>query len=289
LPGIDEIEQLTLNDQADVPLDRMDGAQPISARRRSQLPRQQKEDDPDALVDTDAGVFTLPHHNLDDLVNLPQELHATPPATPLTQPQPLRSLTGFSHVPLPIHHHHHPRSVSVPPSEHRAAVPPMRPVGPGQPHSAPHVGTTRSLPSFGQVPAQGLWGSASLLVSAPQDAARGSQHDMCDVPFLDLHYYNGALDAAPLANPDNSRQGQALDLAQSTATASLRAMGIHPPPPAPPLAPPRNPSVPPPRIRAVGRTHSPHHHRGQSAASPQDLRKSSDNKRKRASWDGGAF
>ncbi|KAL0952901.1 hypothetical protein HGRIS_007119 [Hohenbuehelia grisea] len=87
------------------------------------------------------------------------------------------------------------------------------------------------------------------------------------------------------------RQGQALDLAQSVATtsASLKSLGL----PASlrkhiPMTTPKMPGAPPSGL--VHRSQS-LHQRGQSVVSPQDLllRKGSDNKRKRSSWDGGVF
>jgi len=56
---------------------------------------------------------------LDDLVDLSNELHTTPPATPLTQPRPMRRSSGSMLHQFPSPGSLHARSVSVPPTEFR--------------------------------------------------------------------------------------------------------------------------------------------------------------------------
>ena len=296
LPGIDEIELtgITLNDQVDTPHDAM-------------------EDTVDADVDIalkgepQGPSTTSDRFSLDDLVDLSHELHSTPPATPITQTRPLSNFHHFPSV--------HSRSISVPPSEGRSGHP-----RPGQVHtnSQPELSPTRSLPffdslshehpskspmlpshppsSFPQSPSQIHFSSASGTL--PSDASR-SPNDLYDLSFLDLHYYGHTSNASVGYNSGmgdsfdnatsksesaNYRQGQALDLAQSAASA-LRSLGI---------PSPLGQHIPQVSQNAVGsgklagRSHSLHQRR-QSAVCPQDLllRKGNDNKRKRASWDGG--
>ena len=133
----------------------------------------------------------------------------------------------------------------------------------------------------------------------------GNTVDLYDLPFLDLHYYGGSMGNNSLngnsntlgsfsgltaAGMDNAgdRQGQALDLAQS-AVSKPRQHVSDPPPPPPPLSS-KDSAVP---VQTTGQCapkqqgRSMSHHRGQSAVCPQDLMLRNDNKRKRASWDGG--
>jgi len=135
--------------------------------------------------------------------------------------------------------------------------------------------TSSSGPSF--------HGQNSVPPSSYADPWRQS-NDLYDLPFLDLHYYGNSstapnYDTTELKlESEHSRQGQALDLAQSAS--SLKTPG-----------PPSSSALNFPQMSQTfgdaGRTHQ----RRQSAVSPQDLllRKGNDNKRKRASWDGGVF
>ena len=131
----------------------------------------------------------------------------------------------------------------------------------------------------------------------------GNTVDLYDLPFLDLHYYGGSMGNNAI-NGNNTlgsfsgltaagmdiagdRQGQALDLAQS-AVSKPRQHVSDPPPPPPPMS--KDSAVPVQTTsqcapKQQGRSMS--HHRGQSAVCPQDLMLRNDNKRKRASWDGG--
>ncbi|RDB18181.1 hypothetical protein Hypma_000546 [Hypsizygus marmoreus] len=127
-----------------------------------------------------------------------------------------------------------------------------------------------------------------------------------NLSFLDLHYpYDGGTGQGGLGEDghdtqqqqDVIRQGQALDLAGSVPSSSSRNVGVFKVP-----ALRRQHVVHSPGrmggasvsvgasgrkgMMGVGRSHSTHQ-RGQSAVCPQDLLLRSDNKRKRASWDGG--
>ncbi|KAF9459396.1 hypothetical protein BDZ94DRAFT_1312417 [Collybia nuda] len=153
--------------------------------------------------------------------------------------------------------------------------------------------------------------SHMLMSSGSHDAWRSMPSGDISLSFLDLHYYSSmAASGAGLMDDDdgpmaegsvqNLRQGQALDLARSvvsssSAGTSFKSLGIpaslrqH-------IPQPQEMSVE--RSAAVGgrvrtkvgmggaRSQS-SHQRGQSAVCPQDLLLRSDNKRKRASWDGG--
>ncbi|KAF8553264.1 hypothetical protein OG21DRAFT_1414607 [Imleria badia] len=275
LPGIDEIElaSITLNDQADVPAST--GEIGI-----------QKDDAETSL--TTLELFAISPHNMEDMVDL---THSTPPATPLTTSRPMRPL---SHVHSSASHG---RSISVPPSEPRSTMTRSTQV------QQPVITTTRPLPFFDALPHHTLESAAPL--HATVDAQSGvdlwkpaTSNDFHNLPFLDLHYYSGSHSAdghhdAGSGATDASRQGQALDLARSNM--SLRS--------APPTAPYSSVTQALQTAQAllvetahevgvstVTSVRQPHQ-RGMSFVSPQDLqlRKASDNKRKRASWDGGAF
>jgi len=89
--------------------------------------------------------------------------------------------------------------------------------------------------------------------------------------------------SGPTAGMDiagSARQGQALDLAQS-AMSKPRQQHMSDPPPSKDLTSQGVVCAPKQQKRSMS------HHRGQSAVCPQDLMLRNDNKRKRASWDGG--
>jgi hypothetical protein len=271
LPGIDEIElaSITLNDHVNTPHEQMDGSADIGEQKNGGL-----------------GLYTLDSQSLDDIVDLSQELHITPPATPLTSSRTHRPTSALQHTPSAAHHS---RSLSVPPGEFRSNS-----GRPSQVHfnSQPHMArplpqsdtsllhTTSSGPSFQN--------QSSVPPSSYSDPWRQSHpNDLYDLPFLDLHYYGNNSNGPGYDNgelkldSEHSRQGQALDLAQSAS--SLKTPG-------PPSSVTSNFPHMSQNFGDAGRTH-PTHQRRQSAVSPQDLllRKGNDNKRKRASWDGGAF
>ncbi|KAF9221773.1 hypothetical protein BS17DRAFT_710461 [Gyrodon lividus] len=284
LPGIDEIElaSITLNDHAEISHDPAGGEMGI------------QKDDPEASLNISSTLelFSIASNSMEDMVDL---THSTPPATPLTTS---RSMRPHSHIHSSSSHG---RSISVPPPEPRSTLARSIQVH-GQ--SQPLLITTRSLPFFEPL-------SPDLSDSAPLHAAlhtNASQlgvdlwgptnpNDLQNLPFLDLHYYSGSHSGdshhdSSHGATDTSRQGQALDLARSGA--SLRS--------APPTAPYSTVShaleTAQVLLKETGqgagvgvRQQHATHHRGMSFVSPQDLqlRKVNDNKRKRASWDGGAF
>ncbi|KIJ64356.1 hypothetical protein HYDPIDRAFT_28799 [Hydnomerulius pinastri MD-312] len=284
LPGIDEIElaSITLNDQVEIPHDPSSSAAEIGVQK----------DDPEASMKLASTIdlFAIVPHNMEDIVDL---THSTPPATPLITSRPMR----------PHLHLHssssHGRSISVPPSEPRSTV--ARPAQ-VHGHSQPLLATTRSLPFFEALPPPAHTSDPASLHAGPDAHAThlatdlwrpSNPNDLQNLPFLDLHYYSsshpgeGHHDTSQMAT-DASRQGQALDLARSST--SLRS--------APPTVPYSTVSQALQTAQALlaganTGTRQQHaiHHRGMSFVSPQDLqlRKVNDNKRKRASWDGGAF
>ncbi|KZT68621.1 hypothetical protein DAEQUDRAFT_692283 [Daedalea quercina L-15889] len=288
LPGIDEIEltSITLEDQAD-------GSAPMETTETA-LPK----DDSASVMDL--SVFGLPPQTLDEIVglSLPQEFNATPPGTPQTTSRSSRS------QPNTHYNSSHNRSVSVPPTEHRAVMPraPQTQLLKSRPLQPP----PRSTSVMDVMPVQGpgvddmtMQHAHAYPLGPPyQPDGWRPQGDMYDLPFLDLHYYTSSghnpaiagLDGSDTAqgglkpDVDLARQGQALDLAESYA--SSRALGVMPSlTQQMSLMSHSAASTPPATNRMI-----PMHHRGQSAVSPQDLllRKSNDNKRKRSSWDGGA-
>ncbi|KAG6335415.1 hypothetical protein ID866_3676 [Astraeus odoratus] len=293
LPGIDEIElaSITLNDQAEISRD------PTSTVSEIEVQKDEKETD--LNISSTLDLFGIASQSsMDDIVDLS---HSTPPATPLDSARPMRS---HSHV---HHSHGSGRSVSVPPPEARMNT--ARPQ-PGHEHPQPQISTTRSLPPFFATPSPpthtaGLTHAHSNteadagrppVPNATADTWRSpNPPDIHGLPFLDLHYYSGnnhTLDGgheSNTASANSSRQGQALDLARSNT--SLRS--------APAISPYSTVShalhvAQPLHAADIGiSTRQAHglHHRGTSSVAPQDLqlRRANDNKRKRASWDGGSF
>ena len=285
LPGIDEIELtgITLNDHEDVAREsiNVDGASIQEANG-------------EVTASTDHSQFDL--QSLDDLVDLSHELHSTPPCTPITQPRPLRTSSHhFSSAP-------HGRSISVPPSEARSGG--ARPA-PTHADIQPQIPATRSIPLFhslsqGHIDPPPLFTSHSLLPfgsSQSSDEFRASPNDLYNLPFLDLHYYSGTNAGGVGMGPFDStssklesqhqsqhqRQDQVLDLAQPFMSVKSHGGPIPVGQRIPQLS--HTPCTPVTPIRSNSL-----HHRVQSAVSPQDLlfRRGNDNKRKRASWDGGA-
>lgn len=372
LPGIDEIELtgITLDDHADplgvpLPPDAMDndeldvsGLSSLSSSHSglsSSLSSQSLPHTQQQQMQKEEPQESIDRLCLDDIVDFSQELHLTPPATPLNHPRPMRrssgsvlqhySSTGNGGAP-------HTRSISVPPSEARGAngngngrwrISPN-----GQPESSLGGGSVSmsELSPFFRSPTPSSTGSArsggglrapllplpdfrpltptntntqhsqnSLLStnasSSPPPSmsmhdswrtnmfANGNTLDMYDLPFLDLHYYGGSMGnnngngntfgfsgltaAAGMDVAGDSRQGQALDLAQAAVSKSTKQQHVSDPPLT--TATTTKDSVPTTAPKQQGRSMS--HHRGQSAVCPQDLMLRNDNKRKRASWDGG--
>ncbi|OSX56666.1 hypothetical protein POSPLADRAFT_1071881 [Postia placenta MAD-698-R-SB12] len=284
LPGIDEIEltSITLEDQGDI-------RHPLEEAADTAV---LKDDGGAGMTLSELGAFGVSPQTLEDIVGFSSELHATPPGTPQSTSRSMRAHSAM-HVGSS-----HNRSISVPPSEHRVAV--TRAAQTQVMKTRPLQPPPRSMSLMEMLPVQ----PADTMASQPQTfqslqayATEGwrQQADMYDLPFLDLHYYtstNNPPATMPVdpnsvfAKPDADilRQGQALDLAETYPNAS-RTFGL---PPSLtqhiPMMSQSASSTPPATTRML-----PSHHRGQSAVSPQDLllRKSSDNKRKRSSWDGG--
>ena len=246
-------------------------------------------------------------------------IHITPPHTPVFSGRsralaPGRHSATGVHTPAPGHSSSHNRSVSVPPSEHRSLAPkpplsqtqtpnPSRQYKPlpstriaFQPFQLP----TTIAPSQIQARAPPL-APHQIPLPPPNYPTHPGPADFYHVPYLDLHYAstisnNPTLDLAgdPFYGTKFQGNAQALDLAET-----LSQVHHHPHhPKLSCIAPSQIQLVPPLGLGGHGAEGVPiagpsraQHHRGQSAASisPQDLllRKGSDNKRKRASWDGG--
>lgn len=309
LPGIDEIElaSITLNDQVEIQRD------PASAVPEIEVQKDDKEASSLTVATSPLDIFGIASQgsSMDDIIDL---THTTPPATPLDVARPLRPLHSHSH-----HGHGNGRSVSVPPSEAR-----MNGASRSQQHVHEHpqppISTTRSLPFFDTLTASpppvhaatphhlhgnsttpdtttaAAAGNAALSSSTADTWRPSNPLDIHDLPFLDLHYYYNHVheganhECGSGSGADSSRQGQALDLARSNT--SLRS--------APAISSSSSSySVVSHELQAaqalvVNTSFSSArmtHHRGTSFVSPQDLqlRKANDNKRKRASWDGGTF
>ncbi|KAI0739308.1 hypothetical protein BC629DRAFT_1600061 [Irpex lacteus] len=220
--------------------------------------------------------------------------HDTPPATPAHgYRMSARASTGTS-----AHH----RSISVPPSEHRAFMPPR--TGQSQAVSPrakqKYLMATPTRAAFGALPlpptSVPLPPDTPALSASPWPYAALADYSTYQVPYLDLQYYhtNDAQMLPNMASTNDSLplRAQALDLAQTLA----RTMTPQATNSAKPFCiPPSLMQLVSDSASSVGNAHSrmpsSNHHRGQSVASvsPQDLelRKGNDNKRKRASWDGG--
>ncbi|KAI0092369.1 hypothetical protein BDY19DRAFT_884381 [Irpex rosettiformis] len=314
LPGIDEIEltNITLNDpresDQDLPLSMTieESSQSLTSTSPTDIGVTAVTSPAMSLQDSFPGLA------LDELVGIPSSdpieetlsqnaadttpdtsHHDTPPATPAQgYRMSARAPSGSS-----AHH----RSISVPPSEHRAFIPPR--TGQSQAVSPrakqKYFMTTPTRAAFGPLPLPPT--PIPLPPTNPTPLVGNSwpyvpitDNNTYQVPFLDLHYYyppSNDPQMMPNLSAGESRPltSQALDLARTIA----RSMG-------PPLVDNTKPLCIQPSLmqlipdgtpgNAHSRMHS-NHHRGQSvtAVSPQDLdlRKGNDNKRKRASWDGG--
>lgn len=235
----------------------------------------------------------------------------TPPATPANAfRSSARAQSGFS-----SQH----RSVSVPPTEHRAFMPPPRPgqsqmTSPKTKHRSLMMTPTRATFAIPQLPASSSVSVSSPLVSpslanlhqssshipaiiplSPSSVWPQFDYESHGLPFLDLHYYtpNDYMSMSQTFPTGPVQLGaQALDLAQTLSPSHLQ--------PSPSTQ--KQLCVPPSLLQPmvstqtlqqdVKQARSPSaHQRGQSAAvaSLHDplVRRGNDNKRKRASWDGG--
>ncbi|KAI0641054.1 hypothetical protein C8Q79DRAFT_920329 [Trametes meyenii] len=246
LPGIDEIEL------ASITLDDPDTVVPMEETLDTAMPKDNQR--PQSTLDlSDLSSFSLPPQTLEEIIGLTQEIHVTPPGTPQSHDRHNRMQTGV-HMSSS-----HNRSISVPPSEHRAydtrapQTQQMRPkplVSPTRSMSVmdylpmhadhqqpPHTAHPQVFSSLAQtasemwkLPGPGAAGSCpttqphSAAAAAAAGSAAGDSANY-DLPFLDLHYYttlNGADGGGSGAEQQQEqvRQGQALDLAQSFALQS---------------------------------------------------------------------
>lgn len=317
LPGIDEIEltNISLDDPLDSAQDVDMSVEPSTNPHSSSL------DSSGASADAEDQYPTL---SLEDIVGIPpgpgdaqegpQDViiadvqdtsnHITPPATPAAPYRiSARASGGYG-----AQH----RSVSVPPSEHKAFLPPRRP---GQSQMASPNAKYKSLvrtptramfatPLPPTVPPTSVsappptsainFDSTSTPVRSTSSASAWPPIDPeNDLPFLDLHYYTNGTDyISPQAFSNGSSMqlgAQALDLARTTSAMASSSSTSKPLCIAPTLV-----QFNPLQVGMDGMRQSRlpgMHQRGQSttAVSPQDLllHKGNDNKRKRASWDGG--
>ncbi|KAF8809935.1 hypothetical protein BYT27DRAFT_7209875 [Phlegmacium glaucopus] len=132
LLGIDELglTGITLNDQVDPVVsssstamdDRTaDAVLAVFELTPEQKNLQQQQQEQQKNESDESSSMLSDRFSLDDLVDMSGELHTTPPATPLTQPRPLRRSSASM-----LHHYsdvgHHARSTSVPPIEARNGI-----------------------------------------------------------------------------------------------------------------------------------------------------------------------
>ena len=353
LPGIDEIELtgINLNDE-EILLEPLNAAVEV-ASSVGVVGMPEEDGMPSVAECTSFGVQALK-----ELVGMSHdELHDTPPCTPITQTRSLRT-SLFDMPPASTH----PRSVSVPPSEARSAaswsalnrdsnIADVDP-SPQAQTASPMPALIHPIPLFQSLSHTNDITSHHAHLPSPHhnqpqpqqhqqhehhhhpalqsfaspssysDEIRTAQAELYNLPFLDLHYYSstpghgtahiGGGGGAPgiglfdfgsskSESQPHHRQDQVLDLAQPVVLSSrshvhasasangLRSFGGGGDLVAKAMAQRSRISATRPPPVTVNRSHS-LHQRGQSAISPQDLlfRKASDNKRKRASWDGGA-
>ena len=258
LPGIDEIElaAINLNDgepdvDLDTPMDAVERKSSCQPRPRQPPPQAQN------------GFGVVPEEILD------LDVQQSAPGTPVRTERRVTQQHQQQHL-------QQSRSLSVPPPEHRflpnALAPPLTP--------------SRSL----DLDLAGLGGNGS---SGAEHALMlphglGDATDAFTLPFLDLHYFQNhsgggggvhgggvpsLAGSTGTAMHTEARQGLALDLACVSSAVQTKVVGGS-----------GDGGAPMPRERM--------HHRGMSAVSPQDLVLNKggcgDNKRKRASWDGGS-
>ena len=315
LPGIDELElnSIRLDDDVDE----------IMVVTTAEAGVQKDENDTATMPFSSdlSSLIHLPPQTLEEIVGLSSasdisspmdhDAAATPPATPAHMMRSTRELQGsqqYSSL--------HSRSMSVPPFEHRAPTRPAQPQG----HATPQPLPSRSLSLFdapetdsSSLPTASINANFSSSASMITDQLRAftdslkSMNDFYDLPFLDLHYFNSGAgnggmspqhhDIIDSSAADELRTGLALDLAstqnhgQTVASSStmapasvsvgqtlgLNASGMQSSPPS------FTTHVP------VSSKPTAYHQRGQSVVSPKELlQHSNDNKRKRASWDGGS-
>ncbi|TBU52575.1 hypothetical protein BD310DRAFT_831898 [Dichomitus squalens] len=314
LPGIDEIELTSIT------LDDPDTSVPMEETIDTAVPKDPTSPE-GSLNLSDLTTFALPSQTLEEIIGLTQEIHVTPPGTPQTHAHTRDRMARMQQA--GVHPHslasQHSRSISVPPSEHRAydydprAIPQSQQIRP-----KPLVPPTRSLSLMdympmhaqaGEQPAPAgstepngvfasLTGSANELWKhsngAPSGLSAGENGNNYDLPFLDLHYYNTAQGGQEMDHGNgDAHQAQALDLAQSFAAQSKTLSLSQQLPPTlvqhiPMFANWQNALSEAASGSRMVSAHAHQHQRGQSVVSPQDLLLTKgDNKRKRSSWDGG--
>ncbi|TFK83575.1 hypothetical protein K466DRAFT_665730 [Polyporus arcularius HHB13444] len=302
LPGIDEIEL------GSITLDDPDAAVPMEETVDTAVPKDPTSPEP-GLSLSELESYALPPQSMEEIIGLTQDIHVTPPGTPQSHGRTARmQQTG-------VHLHLHNRSISVPPSEHRAYDPRMPAPQSQQMRSKPLVSPTRSLSLMDYLPlhapadqrshAAAASGDASAMFTSLTQSANelwkdgsaapasgGAENANHDLPFLDLHYYYGPMSGGAI--PGHAMDGaatdaQALDLAQSFAM-QTKTLSQLPPSLAqhiPMFASWQSALNEAAQSQAQPRMVSAHQ-RGQSVVSPQDLLLTKgDNKRKRSSWDGG--
>ncbi|KAI0776703.1 hypothetical protein BD413DRAFT_602229 [Trametes elegans] len=222
LPGIDEIEL------ASITLDDADAAVPMDESADTAGPKDEAQP---ALSLSDLSSYSLPPQTLEEIIGLTQEIHVTPPGTPQSHDRLHRTQPGahFSSA--------HNRSISVPPSEHRAydtRAPQTQHIRP-----KPLVSPTRSMslmdylpmhaeqrqrqqqqPLHGTAPLPGMFSSLAQTASelwklpggapagpstgpgAPMAGGENAGHDQ--LSFLDLHYFTTLSPTSPGASVEGS-------------------------------------------------------------------------------------
>ncbi|KAI0742550.1 hypothetical protein C8Q80DRAFT_1109167 [Daedaleopsis nitida] len=307
LPGIDEIELTSIT------LDDPDGSVPMEETIDTAVPKDPTSPKPPLSL-SDLTTYSLPPQTLEEIIGLTQECYVTPPGTPQTHAHD--RLSRMLQHPSGVQFSHN-RSISVPPSEHRAYDPRAPAPQTQQLRPKPLVSPTRSMSLMDYLPLHASTDqqSQSHVVPAPTDAhamfsslaqsanelwkggaahgsVPGGDNANYDLPFLDLHYYSqGQGQCAQAAEGADGTQARALDLAQSFALQSKTLSQL------PPSLAQHIPMFSSwqsalseaaqgqPQTRMMN-VHQ--HQRGQSVVSPQDLLLTKgDNKRKRSSWDGG--
>ena len=284
LPGIDELEMHSIRlDDAD----EVDNEPLISSVSTVETGNQENVAEIVLPFGADlSSIIHLPPQTLEEIAgltsdvsgHLEQDMATTPPATPAQSSRMTRDLHSSQLASM------HTRSMSVPPFERVT----MRPQQQG--HATPQPGPSRSLSLFdipvGPLDSDNTSLSNSSLqstsfLSLPINPEPFKPIDLSELIFLDLHYpdngYSPQHHEIIESSVEETRNGQALDLAQSHGSGAQHSSA---PGTGTLNAHPSSPSQEP------GKT-VPTHHRGQSAVSPKELVHQCDNKRKRASWDGG--
>ncbi|KAI0334190.1 hypothetical protein GY45DRAFT_1334399 [Cubamyces sp. BRFM 1775] len=234
LPGIDEIELTSIT------LDDPDVAVPMEDTVETSIPKDNTDPETATLNLSDLSSFSLPPQTLEEIIGLTQGIHVTPPGTPQSHDRMHRMQQAGVHIPSS-----HNRSISVPPSEHRAydtRVPQTQHIRP-----KPLVTPTRSISLMDYLPmhtdqqhpqppppstaqpggmfsslaqsASDLWklpgGTTPTAVPGASATAGTSNSANQSLSFLDLHSYTsfgaahpaaGTLDAAESMDTSTAEQ-----------------------------------------------------------------------------------